>query len=237
MGLWAGLLEDIAELKRSGLIDRGGRIAEIGQQQLSDEFLCANELLAEVYQLFEAPRVDLGNPVGVDNFTDSAPLSRLFWQSLGFEYVAIDLVGDDIVKLDLNRDSISRQLWHSQDIVLNGGTTEHIANQDNAFRCIHDLAKPNGIMIHGVPCQGLMTHGLVNYTLKFFWHLCRENDYEALSLNLGIGDEQPMDRNVIEFGVHFGKPQPLLDPVPIRDCYITAILRKPHDRAFVTPMA
>ena len=46
-----------------------------------------------------------------------------------------------------------------------------------------------------------------------------------------------MDRNVIEFGVHFGKPEPLLNPVPIRDRFILAILRKPHDRAFVTPMA
>jgi hypothetical protein len=235
MGLWPKLLEDMCELKRAGFVNRGGRIAEIGQQQLTDQFLHADKLLAEVYQLFEAPRIRLGTPVGADNFTEHAPLARPFWQSLGFEYVAIDLVGDNIIKLDLNRDAVPLQLQHTQDIVLNGGTTEHVANQDNAFRCIHDLTKPNGIMIHAVPCQGLMTHGLVNYTLKFFWHLCRENDYEALSLRLGIGPEQPMERNMIEFGVHFGKPEPL-DPVPFRNCYIAAILRKSHSRAFVTPM-
>jgi len=142
MGLWPKLLEDMCELKRAGFVNRGGRIAEIGQQQLTDQFLHADKLLAEVYQLFEAPRIRLGTPVGADNFTEHAPLARPFWQSLGFEYVAIDLVGDNIIKLDLNRDAVPLQLQHTQDIVLNGGTTEHVANQDNAFRCIHDLTKP-----------------------------------------------------------------------------------------------
>jgi SAM-dependent methyltransferase len=236
MGLWPNLLKDISDLKRAGLIDRGCRVAEIGQQQLTDRFLCADEFLAEVYELFDAPRVELGSPVGQDNFTDQAPLARRFWQSLGFSYIAIDLVGDDIVRLDLNRDTIPPRLFQSQDLVVNGGTTEHVANQDNAFRCIHDLLRSGGIMLHAVPCQGMMTHGLVNYTLKFFWALCRENNYEALSLRLGAGRERPMERNEIEFGVHFGKPEPLSNPMPIRDRHIVAILRKPHDRAFVTPM-
>jgi hypothetical protein len=82
-----------------------------------------------------------------------------------------------------------------------------------------------------------MTHGLVNYTLKFFWHLCRENEYQAIALELFVRPEKPMARNVVEFGTRFGKPQPLLHSVMVRDCLILAILGKPHDRDFVTPMA
>src|SRR5258708_19236957 len=151
MGLWAPLLKDIAELKREGFIGQGKRIAEIGPQQLSDEFLCADELLREVYELFEATPAALGNPVGTDNFTDQAPPSRPFWRSLGFEYVAFDVAGEGVIRFDLNRDSVPRKLRHSQDIVLNGGTTEHVANQDNAFRSIHDLPHSNAIMIHRIP--------------------------------------------------------------------------------------
>src|SRR5262249_53757665 len=161
--------------KERGFIGESRRVAEIGAQQLNDEFLCAHELLERVYEVFGRTRINLGNPVGVENFTNLAPSSRPFWLSLGFEYIAIDLAGEDVLKLDLNHALVPPELRDSQDIVLNAGTTEHVANQDNAFRLIHDLTKPNGIMIHDVPCQGNLTHGLVNYTLKFFWHLCREN--------------------------------------------------------------
>lgn len=35
-------------------------------------------------------------------------------------------------------------------------------------------------MIHDVPSQGMMNHGLINYNPKFFWMLARENAYEWL---------------------------------------------------------
>jgi hypothetical protein len=236
MGLTRHILQDLADLKRAGLIGRGGRIADIGPQQLSDDFLCADALLCEVYELFEATPADLGGPVGAENFTLMAPWSEPFWRSLGFDYVAFDIVGENIVRLDLNRDSVPPELRHAHDIVVNGGTTEHVANQDNAFCCIHDLTKPNGLMLHLVPCQGLMTHGLVNYTLKFFWRLCRENDYQEIALQLIVWPEKPLDRNVVEFGKRFGKPIPLLYPETLSNIHILAILRKPHDRDFITPM-
>jgi hypothetical protein len=238
MGLTVAILDELVELKQRGLIDRGARVAEIGQQQLSDSFLSSGERLDEVFRLFGAARVDLGSPVGAEDFTARAPLSRTFWRALGFDYVAIDLAGDDVVRLDLNRDAVPQSLRHGWDLVVNGGTTEHIANQDNAFRCIHDLAKSNGIMIHGLPCQGLVTHGLIHYTPKFFWHLSRVNHYEELSLALDVGQDQPMPQNVADFGIHFGKRVPLQpqDRITFRNCWLRVMLRKPHDRPFVTPL-
>jgi hypothetical protein len=234
MGLSHKVLEEIRDLKRHGFIGHNELVAEIGCQQLSDEFLSSTKELAEVYGLFGKPLVPLGTPVGRQNFTDCAPLSRTFWCSLGFQYVAIDLVGNDIVKLDLNQASVPSNLRNACGLVVNAGTTEHIANQENAFRFIHDLVARNGIMMHEVPCQGMITHGLVNYTMKFFWHLCRENEYEVIAMRLWVGPEMPMERNAVEFGIEFEEPQTLTPPM-MRNMFIRCALRKPHERQFVTP--
>ena len=99
-----------------GHLTAGGRVAEIGQQQLSDDFLRADELIDSAYRAFGRPRIPLGNPVGPENFAERAPLSRPFWQSLGFDYLAVDLIGDDIVGLNLNSDAVPGSLLLSQDL-------------------------------------------------------------------------------------------------------------------------
>ena len=65
-------------------------------------------------------------------------------------------------------------------LVTNYGTTEHVANQLNAFKIIHDLTAVGGLMVHSVPAQGMFCHGLVNYNPKFFWMLARSNGYKWL---------------------------------------------------------
>jgi hypothetical protein len=69
---------------------------------------------------------------------------------------------------------------------------------DNAFRVMHDLVKVGGFMIHEVPVAGFLTHGLVVYTIKFFWHLCRENGYEVLRLEMLPFGHAPMPQNVVD---------------------------------------
>lgn len=235
MGLWPGLLDDLLELKHRGLLNVGARVVDIGEQQLTDQFLLAHEKLNLLYRAFNVERIDLGKPVGIANFTLQAPRARPFWCSLGFDYIAVDLAGENIRRIDLNRDSVPPDLYASAELVVNAGTSEHVANQDNTFRCIHDLTKLGGTMIHAVPCQGMLTHGLFNYTAKFFWHLCKANNYEVLSLQIGRGYEHPLDNDIVNAGIHFGKPSPIIDPPVIWDCYIRAILGKSRGGDFVTP--
>ena len=64
-------------------------------------------------------------------------------------------------------------------MVTNFGTTEHIANQLQSFKIIHDLAAPGALMLHVVPAGGMPTDGLVSYNPKFFWLLCRSNGYRV----------------------------------------------------------
>ena len=65
------------------------------------------------------------------------------------------------------------------DLIINTGTTEHVANQGNAFRVIHDLSAVGGLMYHEVPA-GSWDHGLINYGPRFFQCLQQQNDYEQV---------------------------------------------------------
>jgi hypothetical protein len=182
MGLGAAFLTDFVKLKRSGAIDGAQRVIEIGSQQISDTMLEREDLLAELYGLFGRERPFLGSPTGAD-FTEHAPPSRDFWTTLGFSYWTVDFGGHrNSLALDLNRDSVPDELRGTFDLVVNTGTTEHIANQDNAFRVIHDFTAKRGVMYHEVPVA-LKDHGLINYTRKFFDKLCYCNGYRPLFLD------------------------------------------------------
>jgi SAM-dependent methyltransferase len=179
MGLRREFLEDLLTLKRLGALEGARRVIEIGSQQLDDSFLASTDLLDQARQIFGGAKVDLGSPSGA-NFARSAPPSRPFWRSIGFQYATIDLdTRHDAIPLDLNTDQVPQQLRRQFDLVINTGTTEHVANQAQAFRIIHDLTRKGGVMFHEVPA-GSWNHGLFNYTPKFFLMLHKQNDYQQV---------------------------------------------------------
>ena len=128
-----------------------------------------------------------------------------YWKSLGMRHLSLDLVGD-ATHFDLNTDSVPES-WGRFDLVTNCGTTEHVFNQANAFRVIHDLTKVGGIMYHQLPVAGDPTHGLFVYTLKFFKRLAKANAYEILCSQVDVTDTL-MD------------PRKIMDPSPL-DTWIT----------------
>lgn len=206
MGIGVQVIADLLTLKKSGALDGCRRVIEIGSQQLANSALDAGDTLDELYERCSRPGVALGEPT-VD-FTTEAPPSRAFWESLGFEYAAVDFSGHrESLAVDLNSQSVPENMKGRFDLVINAGTTEHVANQDNAFRVIHDLAAANGVMYHEVP-SGSWDHGLINYTPKFFFRLMQYNDYRKLILR----ERRPEDMT------------------------IRAALQKRSARAFVTPL-
>ena len=181
MGLGRAFLWDLIELKRSGALNGAKNIIEIGAQQIADNLMIAPEL-PEAYELFNCRMPPVLEPVGGSNFTDSAPNSLPFWTALGLERTAIDIEGEAL-KLDLNRDQVPNSIRGAFDFVVNTGTTEHVANQANAFEIIHDLTRVGGVMYHEVPAGGMINHGLIAYQPRFFDTLSRFNDYETLFLS------------------------------------------------------
>jgi SAM-dependent methyltransferase len=172
----------ITRLKQQGHIPAGCSVADIGVQPLNDSIINSNGDLEELGRAFGVrtapPVLAPGKPDNHD--PGGAPQARLIWQWLGVPYLAIDSPGiADAEPLDLNFDSAPINHRSRYWAVMNFGTTEHVANQLNAFRVIHDLTAVGGIMIHHLP-RAEPGHGLFNYSDRFMWALCRANDYAAV---------------------------------------------------------
>lgn len=242
MGLSNVFVGDLAELKRRDALAGIVSVIEIGAQQLSNALLRATDVTDDLYRLYDRPPQSLGSANyqgtinGLEHQPHDAPGSRVFWESLGFRYAALDFDGHrDSIAIDLNRDAVPKNLRGTFDLAVNTGTTEHVANQDNAFRVIHDLVRSGGIMMHDLPAQGMMTHGLINYNPKFFWHLCRENGYEVLFLKVSSHGINRVPENVLASNIQFSGHQHIsIEAIP--DFSIRAALRKKNNQPFVTPL-
>jgi hypothetical protein len=195
MGISRRDIDVLIRLRRENHIPAEGAVAEIGSQQLGNSFLASINEVSQLGRLFgKTGGLRLPAPPQHSNIAhgdlvhleESAPMARLFWEWLGFRYVSIDVEGSENIELDLNFDDVPSAYRGCFDLVTNYGTTEHVANQLNAFQVIHDLARVGGVMVHHLPLQGMMDHGLVNYNPKFFWALARSNQYQWLYSNLLI---------------------------------------------------
>lgn len=244
MGLAADTILSLINLRRAGRLPDRAEVMEIGAQQLSNSFLRATAELAELYGLFGRKPADLGAPRettivdGLERQAEEAPASQPFWESLGFSYSALEYGGHrGVTSLDLNCDRVPYALRGSFDLVVNAGTTEHVVNQDNAFRVIHDLTKVDGMMMHEVPAGGMLTHGVVSYNPQFFWLLCRYNNYEVFDLTVVHNVDAPISNDVTLSNNQFARSRhPIAAQLKVPVIFISAILQKKSGAAFVTPL-
>lgn len=115
----------------------------------------------------------------------------MLWTALGFHSQSLDIEGGEIC-IDLNDGAVPEQYRGAFDIAINAGTTEHIANQGNAFAAIHDLVRVGGLMYHHVPASGNIDHGFFGYQPKFFHRLAHANEYEMVYFEMkGYGEFEP----------------------------------------------
>jgi SAM-dependent methyltransferase len=131
---------------------------------------------------FDGLRIcELGNQRMV-HFPESEKVAKFYFESLGMIYTSIDWNGrDDALKLDLSEPINIGQF----DVVTNYGTSEHIRDNDQCFKNIHNLCRKGGIMIHNLPKEGhWLKHRAVytRYTIEFFEELIKKYDYEKIDL-------------------------------------------------------
>ena len=240
-------IELLIRLKREGYLDGRLSVIEIGAQQLARTFLEARDRLAHVGSVF---RADPPCPLpwarqtryldgGQEHLAEDAPAARDFWTWLGFDYASIDIDGSPgSIPLDLNYDSAPHHTLGKYQLVTNFGTTEHVANQLNAFKVVHDLAAFGGVMIHHLPMQGMLNHGLVNYNPKFFWMLARSNGYRLVYLNVSAATSYyALPENIT------GAVAPFEPDIEMRrqayrvaDMGIVAVMQKVFDTPYVAPL-
>jgi hypothetical protein len=245
MGLGADIVTVVTRLHQQGYLTKPTSIVEIGAQQLNNSFLRDRDGVEKLGKLFGA-KTPLSLPAatqaqivdgGIEDLSRDAPLARQFWEWLGFDYTAIDIDGSPrSIPLDLNYDSVPKWAKRKFDVTTNLGTTEHVANQLNAFKIVHDLTAHNGIMIHSLPAQGFVNHGLVNYNPKFFWMLARSNDYKWVYFNYrGSKDAVDIPSNVIESVIPYDPDIANRNPKVI-NAGLTVVLQKFRDIEFVAPL-
>lgn len=182
MGQAAVTLNQLADLLSA--MPPAARVLELGDQDVTPDIS------------LEEIRIILQKLHRGDEEKTNATLERVFgtprpWKAADFfrgstyDYRCIDLFpGEFTLVLDLNDYVVPDHQKETFDIVTNHGTTEHIGDQMNAFRVIHDFAKPGAIMIHYVPFAGYFNHELYNYHPVFFVFLAHANNYEIINLEL-----------------------------------------------------
>ncbi len=242
MALGSSELQLLLRLKCDSMIVKPGAVMEIGAQQLSNTFLREREKIAELGRLFGAAKpFEVPAPTetvlahgSYEALLPEAPRSRPFWEWLGFLYASLDIDGSpDALPVDLNYDAVPAEARNRFNLIVNAGTTEHVANQANAFKIIHDLTALGGIMIHNLPAQGMMRHGLVNYNPKFFWMLSRSNGYPILFFDyISGGETYALPDEVRE---KLSVPRDM-NGCALSDATILVAMQKRFDTEFVAPL-
>lgn len=247
MGVESTVVKAVATLRRAGHLGQElPLVVEIGAQQMAGRLLRRRQVIADCCAAFGKDPADFGDSTAgrivhgeLEELAGDAPPASLLWRWLGFDYAALDIDGsDEAMPVDLNYDDAPPSLKGRAALVTNCGTTEHVANQLNAFKIIHDLAAVGGIMLHHVPAQGFVDHGLITYSPKFFWHLARSNGYQWLDADFRMADvgyttPQSVIGEIGRFRADAGKR---LAGYEFADTGLLIVLRKVYDIAFVPPI-
>jgi hypothetical protein len=243
VGIGGGVLRFLTALKRQGYIPNHSAIIEIGAQQLDNSFIKATAEIAAMGRLFDITKPPpLFSPTGSGsdaNVLAGTPRAVEFWTWLGLDYACIDVDGSPgSISLDLNFDEAPAELVGKYDTVTNFGTTEHVANQLQAFKFTHDLAKPGALMLHVVPAGGMLNHGFWSYNPLFFWMLCRSNGYKIAYMTMGQAKtEMAFPSNILELLTSYEpEAKNKFNALRTRMTYMVAALQKVFDTPFVAPI-
>jgi len=108
---------------------------------------------------------------------------REFLEGSKLDYTGFDIFpGPKVEIFDLNYQLLPPEHREAYDIVFNFGTTEHVFNQYNCFKVIHEATKPGGWNFHQLPCTGWMDHGYWVYSPRVFTDLASANGYEIVEM-------------------------------------------------------
>lgn len=122
----------------------------------------------------------------ISYFSWPRPGERTSYVSELFDLTSIQYTSYDVCPalkteiFDLNCERLPEKYHEYFDLILNFGTTEHIINQLNSFRLMHEALKAGGVFFHQLPSVGWIDHGYFCYHECFFRDLIKANHYETL---------------------------------------------------------
>lgn len=218
------------------------RLLDIGSQNL----LGASTLrLASFLEQIDYSQVDATEKIGAlaDRATigagiETTYLSEIF-ENTRVAYESLDVAaGKKTIIFDLNTETLPKRLHSAFNLVLNFGTTEHVFNQYNAFKVIHEAAAPGAFIFHQVPALGYVDTCYFLYTARFFRELATANQYELV--DLWFTGPQGQSNIAQEFGETFDKERlSVSDSVeanwnssPVPNAVINVLFRKVSNDIF-----
>jgi SAM-dependent methyltransferase len=107
---------------------------------------------------------------------------RTLFECLGFtDSAAVDASDFESADhvFDLNRPDLPEELAERFDVIIDGGTLEHVFHVPNALRNIHGMLRPGGRIIHHAPSSNHMDHGFYMFSPTLFWDYYEANRYDV----------------------------------------------------------
>ncbi|MBO4223120.1 hypothetical protein [Bradyrhizobium neotropicale] len=177
-------LQKLEELRGRGLFAAGCRVLDIGSSNLYSadrdglrSFLARYGVSPDDTSINQ---ISNGSGYGPAGGANQSFIGEVLEQA-GLTYLSFDIAKGYRTRIfDLNTERIPDDLMSSFDTVLNFGTTEHVFDQLNAFRVIHDATKVGGYIVHDLPMSGYVDHGYFCYTPRFLFDLSGHNEYEVI---------------------------------------------------------
>ena len=118
---------------------------------------------------------------------------KRYFEALGAVNVSIDRNGKNgAVKMDLSQPVSMTETFN---VLINGGTIEHVNKWYYGFYNAHILTRPSGVMFHLYPAvrrSGRIKHGIHNFEPEFFRVLADLNNYRLLQ-NVQIRESEGMN--------------------------------------------
>jgi hypothetical protein len=177
MSIGASMLAMYSFLRNEGALDGVNTVADIGSIEYEMKFPEHDRVFEEFFKSARVP-VPTGRNPETGLYKGGA---RAVYENLGYEYKAFDIDGRfGSFVFDLNYDHVPAEFIGWADLTANLGTVEHVFNQVNCFRVVHDLTKTGGLMIHLSPLNDSIYHGLFRYSPRLFYATGEYNDYEML---------------------------------------------------------
>jgi hypothetical protein len=239
-------MEFLKWLSNKGIVPRRGRLLDIGESCLLGATADDIKSVARRHgcQLPSSKLDSLAETFAMrSNLMGHPTIQTLFLSELleltDVEYVSFEVVVARKAHLfDLNQHELSKDRRGWFDVVFNFGTTEHLMNQYNAFKVMHEAVKPGGHMFHQVPSTGYINHGYFCYNALMFQELAQANGYELVDLwfygpssggNVlvnaatypGVKDGTKLQNNVAAF-----------EKSDVPNALINVLYRKVHDTPF-----
>jgi hypothetical protein len=201
MGLGLSQLQVNLELYKNGFFSKTNNIIELGSQEIK----VSSEDLSTLFKSLKIEG-DLVNQFLKKNlYPEKCLSSKHFYECLGiYDYKCVDISGEhNSIDFDLNypleKAELSERLKGHFDLVTDYGSSEHVFNNVEAFKTMHDLCKQNGLIIISQAIFG--GNGYYHYDNSFFDGIALFNNYEIIISCYNINSDKKINNNSVSFNI------------------------------------